>query len=145
MLKNILFGGAGFRSIPGNLGLALLRIFTGVAISFGHGIGKMPPSDGFISGTAKLGFPMPTIFAWAAGLSEFAGGILLALGLFTRVSSFFIAFTMFVAAFLRHVSDPFDTKEKALLYLFIALLFVGMGSGQLGVDAMIRENGGQKG
>jgi putative oxidoreductase len=144
MLKSLLFGGANFRSIAANLGLALLRIFTGTALAFGHGIGKMPPSDKFIEGTAKLGFPIPTLFAWAAGLSEFAGGILLALGLFTRVSSAFIAFTMFVAAFVRHINDGFETQEKALMYLFIALLFVGTGSGQLGVDAMIRDKKGGK-
>lgn len=144
MLKSILFGGTNFRSIPGNLGLAILRIFAGTALAFAHGIGKMPPSEDFIQNTGKLGFPAPVIFSWAASLSEFAGGILLALGLFTRLSSFFIAFTMFVAAFAQHLQDGFEKQEKALMYLFIALLFVGTGSGQLGVDAMIRDRRGGK-
>jgi len=138
MLKTILFGGAKVDSILGNAGLALLRIFTGVALAFGHGVGKMPPTDRFIEGVGKLGFPAPGLFAWAAGLSEFAGGILLAVGLFTRLSGLFIAFTMFVAAFIRHANDGFETQEKALLYFFAALLFAAAGSGNWGFDAFVR-------
>ncbi len=138
MVKSILFGGASVNTFAGNAGLALLRIFTGVALAFGHGVGKMPPSGRFIEGVGKLGFPAPGLFAWAAGLSEFAGGILLAVGLCTRLSGGFIAITMFVAAFVRHVNDPFETKEKALMYLFIALMYAVVGSGNWGFDAFIR-------
>lgn len=139
MLKTILFGGAPIRSVAASAGLALLRIFTGVALAFGHGIGKVPPSDRFVEGVGKLGFPAPGVFAWAAGLSEFMGGIFLALGLFTRISSLFVAFTMFVAAFGVHAADPFETKEKALLYMFTGVLFLFSGSGNWGVDAFVRE------
>lgn len=141
MLLSILFGGARIRSVSANAGLALLRIFTGIALAFGHGIGKIPPSQGFVDGVGKLGFPAPGFFAWAAGLSEFAGGICLALGLFTRLSASFVAFTMFVAAFIRHAADGFETQEKALAYLFIALLFAAAGSGNWGLDAFVRERG----
>lgn len=143
MLRSILFGGSSIDSVPGNAGLALLRIFTGVALAFGHGIGKVPPSDKFVEGVAKLGFPAPAFFAWAAGLSEFAGGIFLALGLFTRLSGFFISVTMFVAAFLQHMNDGFERQEKALLFLFIGLLFFANGSGNWGADAFIRERTGE--
>lgn len=139
MVKTILFGGGAVSSVAISAGMALLRIFTGIAIAFGHGIGKLPPSDGFIQGVGKLGFPAPGFFAWAATLSEFGGGILLALGLLTRPAAFFVFFTMFVAAFVRHSSDGFATQEKALLYLFIALLFTIAGSGNWGIDAFIRE------
>lgn len=139
MLRTVLFGGSSISSVAGNAGLALLRIFTGVALAFGHGIGKMPPSERFVEGVSKLGFPAPGLFAWAAGLSEFAGGILLAVGLFTRLSGFFIAVTMFVAAFLQHMNDGFDRQEKALLYLFVAVLYAAIGSGNWGADAFIRE------
>jgi putative oxidoreductase len=139
MVKEILFGGAQISCVPANAGLALLRIFTGIALAFAHGIGKVPPSEQLVGGVEKLGFPIPTLFAWAAGLSEFAGGILLALGLFTRLSGFFIAFTMFVAAFGVHLNDPFLTKEKALMYMFTGLCFMAAGSGNWGVDAFIRE------
>ncbi len=139
MLKQILFGGESGLSPLANAGLTLLRIFAGVAMALSHGIGKVPPSEGIIQATTGLGFPAPTFFAWAAGLAEFAGGIGLALGLFTRISSFFIAFTMFVAAFGANYNNPFAKKELALLYFFIAIAFLLKGSGDWSIDSFLRE------
>lgn len=136
--KTILFGGDEFSGRFGNIGLALLRVFAGLALAFGHGIGKVPPSAGFVEGVGKLGFPAPGFFAWAAGLSEFAGGLLLAPGLLTRPAAFFILFTMLVAGFIRHAADPFAVKEKAFLYAFVALLFLLAGAGKYSLDALIR-------
>lgn len=138
MLKNILFGGESGLSFIGNAGLALLRIFTGVALMLGHGIGKLPPSEQFITRTANIGFPAPTFFAWAAGLSEFVGGAFLALGLFTRISSFFIVCVMLTALFGVHLRDPFTTQEKAFLYLFIAFAFLLKGASDWSIDAFLR-------
>lgn len=121
-----------------DLMLALFRVFVGLVLMLVHGNGKIPVSDGFIEHIASLGFPMPSFFAWAAALSEYAGAFLLAVGLLTRPASFFIAITMFGAAFLNHASDPFAVAEKAYLYLAIALVFVVLGSGRFGVDSLIR-------
>lgn len=139
MLKKILFGGETGLSPLANLGLTLLRVFAGAALMLAHGLGKMPPSERFVGGVEKLGFPLPGLFAWAASLSEFAGGALLALGLLTRVAGFFVAFTMAVAAFGVHLYDPFGKKELALMYLFIALLFMLKGAGDWSLDSFIRE------
>lgn len=138
MLKQLLFGGESGLSPLANAGLTLLRIFAGAAMAFSHGIGKLPPSDKFIDGTADLGFPLPTLFAWAAALSEFLGGAFLALGLFTRLSSFFVAFTMLVAIIGVHSNDPFGKKELAFLHLFIALCFLIKGAGDWSLDAILR-------
>ncbi|MEO7674059.1 MAG: DoxX family protein [Pyrinomonadaceae bacterium] len=139
MLKKILFGGESGLSPFANAGLTLLRIFAGAALALTHGIGKMPPSDGFIEGTARIGFPLPAVFAWAAAFSEFLGGIFLALGLFTRVSSFFIAITMLVALLGVHRADPFQKQELAFLYFFIALAFMLKGSGDWSIDSFLRK------
>lgn len=114
-----------------------LRVFAGLAMAFGHGLGKVPPSEKFLEGVTELGFPMPEVFGWAAGLSEFAGGIFLAFGLFTRPAAFFVASTMFVAGFLRHAQDPFKAKELALLYFVIALVFVARGAGKWSADRVL--------
>jgi len=55
-----------------------------------------------VQGVANLGFPAPALFAWAAALAEFLGGLLVFLGLGTRVAAAFAAFTMVVAGFARH-------------------------------------------
>jgi putative oxidoreductase len=139
MLKRILFGGESSNSPLTNLGLTLLRIFAGIGLMT-HGITKIPPSEKFLEGVTGMGFPMPQAFAWAAGLSEFAGGALLILGLFTRPVSFFIAFTMATALIGQHRSDPFATQEKAFLYFFIALAFLFMGANFWSVDGILRRN-----
>ena len=138
MVKRILFGGAIIESVPANVGLAILRVFAGLSIAFGHGLGKIPPSERFVAGTGDMGFPMPEFFSWAAGISEFGGGILLALGLLTRPAAFFMGFTMLVAGFVRHAADPFGRKEKAFLFLAVAIAFVLVGAGRYGVDAWVR-------
>lgn len=139
MLNKLLFGGESGMSFAANAGLALLRIFAGIALAFGHGINKIPPAEGLIGRTEQMGFPIPTFFAWAAAMSEFGGGILLALGLLTRVSSFFIAVTMFVALVGVHLNDPFAAQEKAFLFFFIALAFLLKGSGDWSIDSYLRK------
>ena len=138
MVKKLILGSEVIESTLANVGLAILRVFTGLSMAFAHGLGKVPPSERFVEATAKLGFPLPEFFAWAAGLSEFVGGLLLAVGLFTRPSAFFLSCTMFVAAFLQHAADPFGRKEKALLFLAISLAFLLIGAGKYAVDHWIR-------
>ncbi len=136
--NNVLFG-TGLHSKNTDLGLLFLRVFAGFSMAFAHGIGKLPPSDGFIEGVGNLGFPIPSFFAWAASLSEFLGGILIGLGLLTRPSAFFLSITMAVAAFLRHGDDPFSGQEKALLYMMIFFMFLFTGAGRFSVDAQIKK------
>ena len=137
MLKFII-SGEEIKSRTLNIAMTILRVFAGLGMSFGHGMGKIPVSDRFIEGVANLGRPFPSFFAWAAAISEFLGGILLALGLLTRPSALFLSITMFVAAFLRHADDPFSGKEKALLYMFVFILFLLTGSGEYGTDHVLR-------
>jgi putative oxidoreductase len=126
-----------------NAGLFLLRVISGISMAFAHGINKIPPSAGFIEVTGKLGFPAPIFFAWSAGIAEFFGGILLALGFFTRPNALFLSFTMSVAFFIRHAGDPFARKEKALLFLIIFLFFLMTGSSRPSLDEVIRSKWGK--
>lgn len=136
-LRQMLFGGIAIPGWATNAGLFVLRVTSGLGLALGHGLGKVPPSERFIAGVVEMGFPAPALFAWAAGLSELAGGLLLALGLATRPSSFFVLCTMLVALLIRHAADPFGNKEKALLYAAIALLFLLLGAGKYSVDALV--------
>ena len=117
--------------------LALARVFIGLTMAFAHGMGKLPPPQMMIDGVGAMGFPAPMLFAWAAALSEFLGGILIALGLFTRPAAIGWIFTMGVAAFVAHGADPFAKKEMALLYLAFSVLLVGTGAGRFSIDAIL--------
>lgn len=131
--RSLVFG-SGDTSPATDLGLLVLRLGAGLTLAFAHGLGKLPPSAGFVEGTAEMGFPVPTLFAWAAALSEFAGGLLVAVGLLTRPAALFVVITMAVAAFVRHAGDPFSDVERALLFLVAFLAILLAGAGRYAVD-----------
>jgi uncharacterized membrane protein YphA (DoxX/SURF4 family) len=111
-LNNFLFGGAGATTHFGDLGLLIQRLGFGLAISIGHGMskvyhdGSVGLSDQFLSGVKGMNFPAPTAMAWLAALTEFLGGLLIALGLMTRPVAIALAFNMGVAAFVAHKDAP---------------------------------------
>jgi putative oxidoreductase len=133
-----LVSGAGGGSRTADLGLLIFRLFVGLALAFAHGIGKLPPSPRFIGGVQEMGFSLPIVFAWAAALSEFAGGLLIALGLLTRPAAMFVGITMSVAAFVGEAGNPFGDRELALLYGAGAVLLLLMGAGRHSLDALLR-------
>ena len=134
--RSLLFG-SGDTSRATDLGLLILRLGLGLTLALAHGLGKLPPSEGFINGVGEMGFPLPTAFAWAAALSEFVGGLLIATGLATRPAAFFVACTMATAFFIRHADDPFMDAEKALLFLVGALALLATGAGRYAVDRFL--------
>ncbi|HET9982319.1 MAG TPA: DoxX family protein [Longimicrobiales bacterium] len=88
-----------------------------------------------------------------AGVLEFVGGLLIAIGLFTRPVAFVVAGEMAVAYFLQHASHGFwpilNRGEPAVLYCFIFLFFAAHGAGPYSLDAFLyarrRELGPRRG
>ena len=85
-----------------------------------------------ISGNTEFANPFgigqaPSLFL--AVVAEFICPVLIIIGFKTRWAAIPTAITMFVAAFMIHSADPFNVKEKALLYLvtFIAIMLLGPG------------------
>lgn len=138
--SRLLATGADTAPLATDTGLLVLRVFAGLSLALAHGIRKLPPSERFVGGVVEMGFPLPELFAWAAGLSEFGGGLLLAAGLLTRPASFFILVTMLVAGLIRE-SGPYADRELALLFAAVAVLFLLAGSGRFGLDALIHRRG----
>ncbi|MGN6184861.1 MAG: DoxX family protein [Thermoanaerobaculia bacterium] len=88
----------------------------------------------------------PAWIVYGAGTIEFFGGILIAIGLFTRTASFIASGSMAVAYFYGHVYLA-QTKsfwpnvnggEPAVLFCWIFLLFAASGPGALALDHVIR-------
>ena len=131
-------GGPGGANTLADVALLILRVMAGFALAYYHGLGKIPPSPGFVEGVAEMGYPAPHLFAWAAALAETVGGTLLAVGLFTRPASFFIAWTMASAFFIRHADDTFLQAEKAYLFGGIALFYLLTGAGRFSLDHLLR-------
>ena len=117
-----------------NIGLLLLRIVFCGAMIYGHGLGKL---NKLIDGNFKFSDPIgigeaPTLFL--AVFSEFIAPIFILIGFKTKFFSFFPAATMFVAAFIVHLSDPFSRMEKAILFLAVFVLFMISGPGKYSID-----------
>ena len=87
LYERLLIGGEGSATKIGDIGLLVMRLGFGLIMALNHGLSKIPPADGFVDGVAKMGFFMPQVFAWAAGLTEFVGALLIAAGLLTRPAS----------------------------------------------------------
>ena len=149
-MNRLLFG-AGAQTRIGDLGLAVSRVGIGLYMAFGHGYSKLigedrfGPPEGFVNLVDGLGFPAPLAFAWMAALTEFFGGLALALGLLTRPAALSFIGTMAVAAFLQHGSDPWaaaprePSKEMAMLYLIPAIGFLALGGGRYSIDQGLRK------
>ncbi len=88
---------------------------------------------------AKLG--LPPAMALVAGLVEFAGGLALALGLFTRVAAALAFGLLAVAAFHVHLAAGFFWSaggyEYPLLWAVLVGTYVVKGGGRHSLDAAI--------
>lgn len=138
-LRGLIFGTAVRDNRLFDLGTLILRVVFGLSMALGHGMGKLPASEKFVEALREMGMPLPALMAWCAGLSEFVGGLCIALGLFTRPSAAFLGFTMSIALFVRHAADPFKAKELALLYFGFSLAMIFLGSGRLALDEYFRK------
>lgn len=116
----------------------VLRVTFGLSLALMHGLNKLRAPQAFLENVARHGFPAPTLLGWLAILSEFVGGLLLALGLFTRSAAASIAATLLIAAFKVHGNDPFAKKELALAYAVVGLAFLLSGPGRYALDAVLQ-------
>ncbi len=124
-----------------DLGLLLVRLAFGGTLALVHGWPKMFDVSQFAEGVARLGFPAPSLFAFAAAAGELLGGLCLALGLFTRPASLLVLVTMLVAALHVHGADPFAKKELALAYAAISLALLVAGAGRFSLDRVLFNRG----
>lgn len=123
---------------PGQLasiGLVLLRIGAGAAMGLGHGLPKLQR----LIGSEPIKFADP--FGLGAELSlqlavfgELVCGLLIAVGLFTRLAVLPFAFTMLVAMFVAHAADPWAKKELAFMFLLPAVTLFFTGPGRVSLD-----------
>ena len=115
-----------------NVFYALMRIIAGLLFAC-HGAQKL---FGVLGGQKQ---EAPLMIA--AGVIEFAGGILIAVGLFTGFVAFIAAGEMAVAYFKQHnpggLWPIMNRGELAVLFCFVFLYIASQGSGILSIDALI--------
>jgi putative oxidoreductase len=128
-----------------NLGILFLRVLFGSSIA-AHGAQKLFGLFGGygIKGTGgffeSMGFRPGTTLAALAGLSEFGGGALLILGLFTPLGAAAVMSTMIVAMVSVHLANGFFAMSNGIevpfLYAAAAFALALTGAGAFSLDAM---------
>lgn len=121
-----------------SIGLLVLRAGAGLSMALGHGLGKFQKL--VAGGPIKFADPFhigPTASITLAVVGELVCGLLLALGLGTRLATLPFGFTMVVALVHVHRADPFGTMEKAVLYLVVALTLFFTGPGRFSLDHVL--------
>lgn len=112
--------------------LSILRVFAAGSF-FTHGTMKL------FNWPAPFEFPLNPML-YTAGILEVSGGLLLALGLFTRPVAFVLSGSMAFAYFIVHAPNGFfpvlNHGEAAMLYCFIFLYFFAAGPGVWSLDAL---------
>jgi putative oxidoreductase len=112
------------------LGLLVLRLVLG-AVMVGHGYGKVFGGlHKHVELVASLG--MPGWLAYLSTAAEFLGGILLIVGLFTRVAALAVCIDMVVAILKVHLHNGLLGQNGyqfplALAAIAFALIFSGPG------------------
>ena len=113
----------------------ILRVVAGLLFAC-HGAQKL---FGALGGTAMTSNPMMLV----AGIIEFGGGLLIALGFLTSWAAFLASGQMAVAYFKAHAPSSIwptvNHGELAALYCFLFLYIAAHGAGPYSMDAAMRK------
>ena len=123
--------------------LLLLRLTLGVAMLY-NGWDKVVPTSGLHGNhlfsalqhwnefVVRLG--MPAWLGTVSALTEFFGGVLLLVGLFTRVVALLVAVNMAVALWKVNLHHGYAGSQYSVALLAMAVLLVTTGSGALALE-----------
>ena len=126
-----------------------VRVIVGVIMA-AHGLQKLLAGPGNFGGfLAQLGVPAPTLMSYVVTLVELGGGILLVIGLFSRLAALLLTIDLAVAILLVKVGVGFLSPEGggagaeldlALIAGFLAILFARPG--RISLDHKLGIEGG---
>ena len=128
----------------------VLRLVLGI-VFIAHGYPKLFKKDfgpkGFSGFLQTIGVPAPLFFAYVVGIVEFFGGLLLIIGLGTRLAALFIAMSLLVAIWKVKFKTGLVSRvmeggwvggyELDLALLAMAFVLVILGSGKFSFDFIV--------
>jgi putative oxidoreductase len=118
-------------------GALLLRLALGLSMGE-HGYQKVVPHGAlnhYSHYMVTLGLPYWS--GYVSAFTEFAGGILLVLGLLTRLTAALVAINLLVALLLVGIHQGFGTYSYILALAVIAIMLLFYGAGRLALDRKI--------
>src|SRR5215208_6847143 len=117
---------------------SIMRLIVGLMF-FCHGAQKF---FGWCSPPGRQAGALPPLML-AGGWIEMVGGVLIAVGLFTRVAAFIASGEMAVAFFMMHAKGGilpiFNKCELAVVYCFLFFYIFLYGPGAWSLDVMLRK------
>ena len=116
-----------------DLALLLLRIVVGVIFVLA-GWGKLTGIEGVQGFFGNIGIPLPGLMAWVVALVEFAGGLMVLVGVWIRYPSILLAFIMVVAILTTKLGQDFNAYRLDLVLLAASAALALVGSGKFSVD-----------
>jgi putative oxidoreductase len=129
------------RRSPGQVDAALLvlRLFTGFVLIYGTQDNvfhheRMLEFRDFI---AKYRFPVPLFSAYLSAYAQFITGILIAVGLVTRLAALVVVINFVVALVMVHWALPFSANISPLAMLFNGVCLFLSGAGAYSADGHI--------
>jgi putative oxidoreductase len=129
------------------LGALVMRVVLGV-IMVAHGYTKIIPSGALYNFSHMVvHMHLPMWLGYVSAFTEFFGGMLLIVGLLTRVAAFMTAIDMAVAILKVHLHGGFlgpNSFAFPLSLLAISLMLVFTGCGWLGLDDFVGRGGGSR-
>jgi putative oxidoreductase len=118
-------------------GALLMRLALGVSMAV-HGYEKVIPHGAlnhYAHYIASLGIPFWV--GYISAYTEFAGGILLILGLLTRFAAAMVAINMLVAFFYVGIHQGFGIYNYILALAALGIMLTFSGAGALAIDRKV--------
>ena len=133
MFKKIVYTSNGLWDAGG----VILRVAAGLIIfKYGLEIFSADKMKGYSDWLTDLNFPASEALAYTGKLSELVGGLLMALGLFTRIAAIPLIITMIVIGFI--MGEPeFLAADGSILLLLIFFHFLLTGPGKFSFDHLL--------
>ncbi len=121
-------------------------LFLRITIGWGFyltGKGKLMNLERTTNFFESLHLPLPKFQAMLAGGTEMIGGLLLLIGLGTRIISAPLVFTMIVAYLTAHRDEAFlslsdFTDQSPFSFLVVALVTMAYGGGKISIDSILQ-------
>ncbi|MCM2473694.1 DoxX family protein [Rhizobium sp. CG5] len=116
----------------------ILRVVAGLLLVT-HGYGKILDPMGAVGMVEGLGFYPGVFWSPLLAATEFFGGILVAIGLFTRPAAFAATIVLLVTVYFHGVvqAQGLAGAEKSILWTAIFLFFAFRGGNAQSVDARL--------
>lgn len=121
-----------------NNGIALIRIVVGAFLIY-HGweMFNAAKMNEYLQWDMFKNSSSAKAMVYAGKASELAAGILLVIGLFTRIAAILVIGTLgYIAFFVGHGKIWYD-DQYPFLFVLLALVFLFMGGGRLSLDNLL--------